>query len=148
MSPRGGKYESDARQTTMLILNHLGNVNTDIPGDGSRPAAPSPASHATTSRDERTHLAVHENTASEVRSMRNALGEANPDMKLNTDDIVRLTFMLSGRLAELDALEDSGLTEQELEVLGTFAEAIEKHADPEVLGAVDRAEAPDGGDSQ
>jgi hypothetical protein len=80
--------------------------------------------------------------------VRNALPEANPDMKLNTDDIVRLTFMLSGRLAELDALEDSGLTEQELEVLGTFAEAIEKHADPEVLGAVDRAEAPDGGDSQ
>jgi hypothetical protein len=66
-------------------------------------------------------------------------------MELNTDDVVRLTFMLAGRLSEEGALKDSGLTKQELDVLGTFAEAVERYADPYVLGAVDRGEAPDGG---
>jgi hypothetical protein len=119
-----------------------------MPGDTAPSTGVGPAPHATTGRDERTHLAVHEDTAEQIRAVRNALREHNPDMDLNTDDVVRLTFMIAGRLSELDALEDSGLGEQELEVLGTFAEAVEKYADPAVLGAVDRAEAPDGGDSQ
>ncbi len=115
-------------------------------GDATTPARPGPAPHAPAGRDERTHLAVHEDTATEIRQVRDALRDANPDMGLNTDDLVRLTFMLAGRLDELDALEDSGLTEQELDVLGTFAEAVHQHADPQVLGAVDRAESPNGGD--
>lgn len=119
-----------------------------MPGDTAPSAGVGPAAHAPTGRNERTHLAVHEDTAEQIRAVRDALREANPDMDLNTDDLVRLTFMLAGRLSEENALEESGLTEQELDVLGTFAEAVEKFADPAVLGAVDRSEAPDGGDAQ
>lgn len=112
----------------------------------TEPSGPTvPVSHAPTGRDEQTHLPIHEDTAAEVRKVRDRLQEANPDMDLTTDDVVRLTFMLAGQLSELDALEGSGLGEQALDVLGPFAEAVEVHADPQVLAAVDRAEAPDGG---
>lgn len=119
-----------------------------MPTDTTRSGGAPVAGHAPTRQGERTHLAVHEATGDEIRNVRDKLREANPDMDLNTDDVVRLTFMLAGRLSEENALEESGLTEQELDVLGTFAEAVEQYADPHVLGAVDRAEAPDGGDSE
>lgn len=115
----------------------------------TEPSGPTvPVSHAPTGRDEQKHLPIHEVTAAEVRKVRDRLQEANPDMGLTTDDVVRLTFMLAGRLSEEGALEDSGLGEQELEVLGTFAEAVEQYADPAALAAADRAEAPDGGEAQ
>jgi hypothetical protein len=113
-----------------------------VTADADGPDGLEPAAHAVTRRDDLTHLGVHEVTGEQVRKVREELKQDNPGMDISTDDIVRLTFMLAGRLSELDAIDDSGLSEQELDVLGPFAEAVERYADPHALGAANRSEAP------
>lgn len=97
---------------------------------------------AVTSHDERSPLQVHETTANEIRKVREALNEANPEKVISTDDVIRLNMMLSGLLSTHGELEDTSLPDDQMDVLRPFAGAVGNVADPRALGAVDRAKAP------
>jgi hypothetical protein len=101
-----------------------------------------PALDAVTRRGERSPLQVHKTTAKEVRRVRDALNEANADKDISTDDVIRLNMMLSGLLSSNGELEDTSLPDEQMDVLGAFADAVGRVANPKALGAVDRAKAP------
>jgi hypothetical protein len=89
--------------------------------------------HVDAARGDMSSLRISQQTADQVREVRDSINAAVGSKIVTNEDIVRLSLLSLGRFGEMTPDDDAGLSQDEADIIMPLIDHITDATDPDVL---------------